>query len=590
MDDASNISGPADDPSTHGSDHTYASRSTSEADLDRAIADLEGGVSELRQMDPKAKAALLRSMIPRALATAKAQVEAACAAKGLDPTSNLAGEEWLAGPCATLGNLRHLATSLDDIATSGRPRLPRGAVRVKNGRIEVKVYPQTAMDAAMFRGFEAYVLIQDGTDRASVPVDQAEYYQKGVGKEGGVSLVLGAGNVASIPPMDALYKVFVEGKVVLLKMSPVNAYLGPFLEEAFAPLCERGMLRVVYGGGDVGAYLASHRGVTDIHITGSASTHDRIVWGPPGEEQARRKAENDPALKKPITSELGNVSPILVTPGLYAKDELWFQARSVATQVVNNASFNCNAAKMLVLPRAWAQRGLFLDMLKKALAAAPPRKAYYPGAFDRYSDLVGGRTSAVKAGAESEGCIPWTLVEELDPKDKGERLFSTEPFCGIISEVEVGSTDPEEFLDAATRFCNERLWGTLSASIIAHHLHEESASVSEALEKAVRELRYGAITINHWPGLVYGLVVPPWGGHPSSTLADVQSGIGFVHNTLMLGRIEKAVVRGPLRASPKPPYFLDNKRMRDVGERFASFAADPGWGKLISVASAAMRG
>ncbi len=46
--------------------------------------------------------------------------------------------------------------------------------------------------------------------------------------------MLGAGNVASIPPMDALYKMFVDGNVCLVKLNPVNEYLGPFYEEALA--------------------------------------------------------------------------------------------------------------------------------------------------------------------------------------------------------------------------------------------------------------------------------------------------------------------------------------------------------------------
>jgi len=47
-------------------------------------------------------------------------------------------------------------------------------------------------------------------------------------------VVLGAGNVSSIGPMDTLYKLFAEGQVVILKMNPVNEYLGPFIDEAFA--------------------------------------------------------------------------------------------------------------------------------------------------------------------------------------------------------------------------------------------------------------------------------------------------------------------------------------------------------------------
>ena len=48
--------------------------------------------------------------------------------------------------------------------------------------------------------------------------------------------------------MDALYKMFVEGMVCVLKMNPVNEYLGPYLERALEPLIARGYLRIVYGG------------------------------------------------------------------------------------------------------------------------------------------------------------------------------------------------------------------------------------------------------------------------------------------------------------------------------------------------------
>jgi hypothetical protein len=70
----------------------------------------------------------------------------------------------------------------------------------------------------------------------------------------------------------------------------------------------------------------------------------------------------------------------------------------------------------------------------------------------------------------------------------------------------------------------------------------------------------------------------------------VQSGQGFVHNTLMLGNIEKAILRGPLTSFPRPPLFFDHRKMHVVGERLMHYNADPGWMKLPSVASAAMGG
>src|SRR4030095_11483556 len=96
---------------------------------------------------------------------------------------------------------------------------------------------------------------------------------------------------------------------------------------------QRGLLSVCYGGGDVGAYLCEHAGVDEIHITGSDKTPDLIIWGPPGPERDARKKRKDPLNKKEITSELGNVSPVLVVPGPYSDAELEWQGESIGAAV-----------------------------------------------------------------------------------------------------------------------------------------------------------------------------------------------------------------------------------------------------------------
>ena len=115
---------------------------------------------------------------------------------------------------------------------------------------------------------------------------------------GRVALVLGAGNVSSIPALDVLHKLFIEGQVVMLKMNPVNAYVGPILEEAMKPLVDQGYLSIVYGGADVGRELCEHDQVDEIHITGSDRTHDAIVWGEDRAERDRRRQNNEPRLGK----------------------------------------------------------------------------------------------------------------------------------------------------------------------------------------------------------------------------------------------------------------------------------------------------
>jgi acyl-CoA reductase-like NAD-dependent aldehyde dehydrogenase len=438
----------------------------------------------------------------------------------------------------------------------------------------------------MFMGFRGSCLMQAGVDRAEAARRQASFYRQRA-PEGGVSLILGAGNVSSIPPMDAFTKMFVEGFVCLIKMNPVNEWAGPVLERALAPLVDAGYLRIVYGAADQGTYLVEHPGIDDIHITGSDRTHDLIVWGPPGAERDRRMAAGEPRLAKPISSELGNVSPVVVVPYTYADDQLAFMAANLATMVTNNASFNCNAAKVLITSKQWAQRDTFLRLFTAELGKAPTRRAYYPGAFDRYQTLTSGRELQTFGEASSEK-LPWTVIRDVDSARADEPLFRIEPFCGIITDTTIGTADPVEFLDKVTGFCNDRLWGTLNASIMIHPRLERDATVGACLERSIAALRYGTVAINHWPGLGYGMVSTPWGGHPSATLRDVQSGLGWVHNTFMLEGIDKAIIRGPLVVRPTPPWFTGNRKAAAVGRRLVELEAAPSLAKLARVAGAAI--
>jgi hypothetical protein len=66
-------------------------------------------------------------------------------------------------------------------------------------------------------------------------------------------------------------------------------------------------------------------------------------------------------------------------------------AENLATQVVNNGSFNCNAAKILVVSESWPQRQELLTSLQEILQEMPTRRAYYPGAQERFGEADGGQ-------------------------------------------------------------------------------------------------------------------------------------------------------------------------------------------------------
>ena len=57
--------------------------------------------------------------------------------------------------------------------------------------------------------------------------------------------------------------------------------------------------------------------------------------------------------KKPITSELGNVTPIIVHPGNWSRSEIKHQAKKIVTAKLNDSGFNCIAAQVIVLPKDW---------------------------------------------------------------------------------------------------------------------------------------------------------------------------------------------------------------------------------------------
>ena len=50
----------------------------------------------------------------------------------------------------------------------------------------------------------------------------------------------------------------------------------------------------------------------------------------------------------------------------------------------------------LVTSKDWKQRDRFLELVTRGLGEVPPRKAYYPGAFDRYAKLLAPNLNVFK--------------------------------------------------------------------------------------------------------------------------------------------------------------------------------------------------
>jgi acyl-CoA reductase-like NAD-dependent aldehyde dehydrogenase len=560
---------------------------TPRPDIDRALAELTRTKQQWAELGIAERVALLRRLIVSTGAVSRRWVDEALEAKGIRAGSPQEGEEWLAGPMVTVRNMRLLAGSLHDVATLGYPRTPGEPRMAPSGQVAVPVFPAGFFDRVLFAGFGAEVWMRPGVTLDGLRDTQAVAYRRT--PAGKVALVLAAGNVSSIGPMDALYRLFAENQVVILKMNPVNEYLGPIFGEALRPLVDAGFLRIVHGGAAEGSYLCQHDLVDEIHITGSDKTHDAIVFGA-GPEGRRNKASHEPMNRKRITSELGNVSPIIVVPGPWRAGDLEFHGANLASMLTNNAGFNCNATRVIVQQRGWTERDRLLGAMRMALAGAPPRRAYYPGAAERFDGFLAAHPEAERFGRPREDELPWMLIPGLDPSRRDDICFTTEAFCSVTSEVALDAVSVVEFIRRAVVFANETLWGSLNAGILVHPKSLRDPEVADAVEQAIADLRFGSVVVNHWPAISYALVSTTWGAFPGHPVHDIHSGSGVVHNIYLFDQAEKSVIRGPFRVFPKPAWFVTNRNAHAIGERMTRFEAAPSLLKLPGLVRAALRG
>lgn len=545
------------------------------------IAELESDLTALRlgaerwvAMPLTAKRELLREVRASTLAAAADWVVAACITRDVDPSDPAAGEEWLTGPYSVITATSALEKTLRVLE---RGRSPIDEVELDlapGGRTTLKVFPYLPKDIVL-AGYEAHVWLRPG-----ITLDQA---RSGVARAlrdpdraPRVTLVLGAGNITGIPALDVLTALYQENSAVIVKLNPVGAELADALRAAFAPFIEAGVLVITVGGSELGQALMHHAIIDAVHITGSRHSHDAIVWGDDGQAEQRRAAAT-PLLSKPITSELGGVGPAIVVP-----DEGWTDehidvlARNIVTQRLHNSGFDCVATQIVVIPAAWARADDFVAALARRMAAAPARAAYYPGATGRQSAVMAVHPDAAVLGGDPQA--PRTLVDHLDPENADEHLFTVEAFAPVLGIVRLpGSREPALYFRAAVEFANERLVGKLSASI---HIHPRTRlELGEVFERSVADLHYGTIGVNAWAGPLFGMPGATWGAYPGHTLADVGSGIGVVHNALLLDpeHVERTVGSGAWKPWPTPLWYVDNRTAHITARRLTRFAGVDSW-------------
>jgi len=142
-------------------------------------------------------------------------------------------------------------------------------------------------------------------------------------------------------------------------------------------------------------------------------------------------------------------------------------------------------------------------LIQKFLSQTPKRPSYYPGSVERYQRFTQSQTQP-----DDLGCLPWCLLEDQDIENN-PLVFEEESFACVCVETALNSPTQEWFLEQAVAFCNNRLPGTLCASITFPRSFYEQKS--RLVNIALATLNYGCVCVNQWSALAYSLLTPPWG-------------------------------------------------------------------------------
>ena len=566
--------------------------------LDQAVATLQAHKNEWARLPIERKLDYLEALRTQITAVASRWVDVASQIKHIPADSPYIGEEWISGPWTMLHNLNGFNRTLGAIKRGHPPRLNPDALRTRpDGQLIVNVFPETFYDRLLLNSYHAEIWMQPGVTRDTLYDTMGTFYQQGL-PDGAVVVVLAAGNITSIAPLDILYRLFAMGHVGLLKVSPLNEPLTPVYEAAFAPLIGAGYVQIVHGGADVGAYLVDHDGVDEIHITGSEKTYSTIVFGA-GEAGEERRKHNEPIMTKPITGELGGVSPTIVIPGPWSDADIQFQAAHILTQKHHNAGFNCVATQVLVLPAEWERTPDLLETIRKTVEGLPYRYPFYPGAMESHQRLM---THYPKPERLDNGqvSLPRLLITDLDYTNADEYCFQNEFFNNALAVTNLPGKSAVKYLREAVQFANNYLHGTLGANIIIHP--QTIKELGATFEDAIAELRYGAIGVNAWTGAVYQLSQCSWGAYPGHTPDNIGSGVGIVHNTYLFDKPQKSVayqpfypmprawLNGEYHFAPKPGWFVTNRQTHNIGRRFTYYEANRGFRHLPGLLFDALRG
>ena len=469
------------------------------------------------------------------------------------------GEEWLGGPFVSILTTQYYIDYLKGDS-------PLTEEKYNQDTNSYNVFPNKFIESLTFPLLKAE--IRFNKNMSFKQIEEFRGFNRRIGPTDNVTLVLGAGNVSSIPFLDTLFHLVAKRSAILLKLNPVNDYLLPVFEKVFSEFIDRGFISVVNGNLDTSRYLTKHRSIDSIHLTGSNYTYENIVYDRQLTDKERSLSTITKTNKKPIFSELGNVTPIIIHPGKWTNSELKFQARKIATAKLNNSGFNCIAAQVIVLPKGWRSTEKLKKYIKFYLNKIGDTTSYYPGANESLENL---KTNENYELVNESSCSTPFMTANLDADEK---YSSSEVWNTTLYFKELEYSDNESFTDISINYVNNKLWGNLGVSVLVKGSKKNKNK--RIVNKYKNDLNYGTVAINEWSAIAFIIPTMPWGGYPGNKDNDIQSGQGYVHNAYFFESPLKGIVETNFRFSRfiDPPWFVNNKKAHRLFKNLTYYQAD----------------
>ena len=530
----------------------------SKIDIDRNISKLRVNSSEFLNLDKTNLISMLEQVINNIQTISYYWASLSSEKKG-HLTKSKEGEEWIGGPFSCIYALQYFIEYLQD----------EDGLDINNfdeTNKSYKVFPTKNIEKLLFPFLEGEIRFGKNLNFKQIN-EYRGFANRFNSNKPKITLVLGAGNVSSIPVLDALFHMIAHKSVIYIKLNPVNDYLLPIFTQVFEPFISRGFMIITEGDMEASKYLTEHDGFQHTHLTGSNYTYESIVYGKTLSDKERSLKTLPKINKKPITTELGNVTPIIVHPGNWSRSEIRHQAKKIVTAKLNNSGFNCIAAQVIVLPKDWKHTAKLKADIKNFLKKIGDTTSYYPGAIENLNDL---NNSNNYEQINNLSCSTPFLISNLDLEHEygNKEVWST-----ALYFKEISYNSYEDFCINSVNYVNNELWGNLGVSVLIKNYKKKKNEI--ILNSYVENLKYGTVAINEWSAL--GFVIPslPWGGYPGNKDNDIQSGQGYVHNSFLFESPQKGIIYSKFRLSRliDPPWFVTNKKAHRIFKNLTYYQA-----------------